>query len=140
LQLTAASHIGESGPRRAQIIRTGFASMVKGSLYAEVGSKRCVRVREGGEVLHTIELDRDASRVCSAEPKARRCSWSRPSGKVSRRIWPMGHKQARYLLFKRRHRTPDGHKRGAARTAVDVMLSSLMNRRAFMQATSFFLR
>lgn len=26
--------------------------------YAEVGSKRCVRVREGGEVLQTIELDR----------------------------------------------------------------------------------
>jgi sugar lactone lactonase YvrE len=26
--------------------------------YADVGTKRCVRVREGGEVLHTIELDR----------------------------------------------------------------------------------
>jgi sugar lactone lactonase YvrE len=26
--------------------------------YADVGSKRCVRVREGGEVLQTIELDR----------------------------------------------------------------------------------
>jgi sugar lactone lactonase YvrE len=26
--------------------------------YADVGNKRCVRVREGGEVLQTIELDR----------------------------------------------------------------------------------
>jgi sugar lactone lactonase YvrE len=26
--------------------------------YADVGNKHCVRVREGGEVLHTIELDR----------------------------------------------------------------------------------
>jgi sugar lactone lactonase YvrE len=26
--------------------------------YADVGSKRCVRVREGGEVLQTVDLDR----------------------------------------------------------------------------------
>lgn len=28
--------------------------------YADVGTKRCVRVREGGEVLQTVELDRGA--------------------------------------------------------------------------------
>jgi sugar lactone lactonase YvrE len=28
--------------------------------YADVGSKRCVRVREGGEVLQTVQLDRGA--------------------------------------------------------------------------------
>ncbi|MCB0090664.1 MAG: SMP-30/gluconolactonase/LRE family protein, partial [Caldilineaceae bacterium] len=26
--------------------------------YADVGNKRCVRVREGGEVLQTVEVDR----------------------------------------------------------------------------------
>jgi sugar lactone lactonase YvrE len=26
--------------------------------YADVGNKRCVRVREGGEVLDTVEIDR----------------------------------------------------------------------------------
>lgn len=26
--------------------------------YGDVGSKRCVRVREGGQVMHTIDLDR----------------------------------------------------------------------------------
>jgi sugar lactone lactonase YvrE len=37
----------------------GICLDVEGALwYAEVGSKRCVRVREGGEVLQTIELDR----------------------------------------------------------------------------------
>ena len=28
----------------------------------------------------------------------------------------MGHEQVRYSLFERRHRTPDGRSRGAART------------------------
>ena len=28
--------------------------------YADVGNKRCVRVREGGEILETVELDRGA--------------------------------------------------------------------------------
>ena len=37
----------------------GICLDVEGALwYAEVGSKRCVRVRKGGEVLQTIELDR----------------------------------------------------------------------------------
>jgi sugar lactone lactonase YvrE len=37
----------------------GICLDVEGAIwYAEVGSKRCVRVREGGEVLQTIELDR----------------------------------------------------------------------------------
>ena len=37
----------------------GICLDVEGALwYADVGSKRCVRVREGGEVLQTIELDR----------------------------------------------------------------------------------
>jgi sugar lactone lactonase YvrE len=37
----------------------GICLDVEGALwYADVGSKHCVRVREGGEVLQTIELDR----------------------------------------------------------------------------------
>jgi len=37
----------------------GICLDAEGALwYADVGSKRCVRVREGGEVLQTIELDR----------------------------------------------------------------------------------
>src|SRR5579864_8534341 len=37
----------------------GICLDAEGALwYADVGNKHCVRVREGGEVLHTIELDR----------------------------------------------------------------------------------
>jgi sugar lactone lactonase YvrE len=37
----------------------GICLDAEGALwYADVGTKRCVRVREGGEVLQTIELDR----------------------------------------------------------------------------------
>jgi sugar lactone lactonase YvrE len=37
----------------------GICLDVEGAIwYADVGNKRCVRVREGGEVLQTIELDR----------------------------------------------------------------------------------
>jgi sugar lactone lactonase YvrE len=40
--------------------------------YADVPNKRCVRVREGGEVLETINLDRGCF-ACSAARVARHC-------------------------------------------------------------------
>jgi sugar lactone lactonase YvrE len=52
--------------------------------YGDVPNKRCVRVREGGAVLRTIELDRGCSRARSAARTGRPCSWWRPSG-VARR-------------------------------------------------------
>ena len=39
--------------------------------YADVGNKRCVRVREGGEVLETVELDRGAFACILGGPERR---------------------------------------------------------------------
>jgi sugar lactone lactonase YvrE len=39
--------------------------------YAGVGNKRCVRVREGGEVLKTVELDRGAFACILGGPERR---------------------------------------------------------------------
>ena len=39
--------------------------------YADVGNKRCVRVREGGEVLETVELDRGAFAYILGGPERR---------------------------------------------------------------------
>ena len=47
--------------------------------YADVPNKRCVRVREGGEVLQTIELDRGGFACMLGGPDGR-CSCSRPRG------------------------------------------------------------
>jgi len=40
--------------------------------YADVGNKRCVRVRQGGEVLETVELDRGAFACILGGPERRR--------------------------------------------------------------------
>lgn len=50
--------------------------------FGDVPNKRCVRVREGGEVLQTIELDLGASPACSEVPTAGRRSWWRRSGEA----------------------------------------------------------
>jgi sugar lactone lactonase YvrE len=39
--------------------------------YADVGNKRCVRIREGGEVLKTVELDRGAFACVLGGPERR---------------------------------------------------------------------
>jgi sugar lactone lactonase YvrE len=39
--------------------------------YADVGNKRCVRVREGGEILDTVELDRGAFACVLGGPERR---------------------------------------------------------------------
>ena len=62
--------------------------------YADVPNKRCVRVREGGQVLDTVELDRDCSPARSAAQTEARCSRSRPNGAVPRTC-SRDHEQAR---------------------------------------------
>ena len=52
--------------------------------YADVPNKRCVRVREGGEVLQTIELDRACFACMLGGADERRCSCWPPSGMVRR--------------------------------------------------------
>ena len=76
LIVAESSHIGESGPRRAQIIRTGFASMPKGLSGTPTleTSIACASVK-GERYFKRSSLIVDASRVCSAELTARRCSW-----------------------------------------------------------------
>ena len=55
---TAASRTGASGPSSATG-PDGICIDADGAVwYADVPNMRCVRVREGGEVLQTIELDR----------------------------------------------------------------------------------
>jgi sugar lactone lactonase YvrE len=50
--------------------------------YADVPNKRCVGVREGGEVLQTIISIEAASPACSEALIGERCFWWRPSGAV----------------------------------------------------------
>jgi sugar lactone lactonase YvrE len=52
--------------------------------YADVPNACCVRVREDGEVLQTVELDRGAFARMLGGPRSARCSSSRASGAVSR--------------------------------------------------------
>jgi sugar lactone lactonase YvrE len=42
--------------------------------YGDVPNKRCVRVREGGEVSQAVESTAAASRACSGATTERRCS------------------------------------------------------------------
>ena len=56
----------------------GICADADGAVWvASVPGRRCVRVREGGEVLSTVPLDRGALPACSAARTAGRCS-SRP--------------------------------------------------------------
>ena len=56
---TAASRTGGSGPTSTDGVPDGICLDAEGAVwYGDVPNKRCVRVREGGEVLQTIELDR----------------------------------------------------------------------------------
>ena len=50
--------IAGSGPIRVMVRPTGLHGRRGAVWYADVPNKRCVRVREGGEVLQMIELDR----------------------------------------------------------------------------------
>jgi hypothetical protein len=47
---------------------------------ADVGNRRCGRVREGGNVLRTVDLDRGCFSCALGGPPARRCSPSPRSG------------------------------------------------------------
>ena len=50
---------GECGPTSATAVPDGICLDTENAVwYADVPNKRCVRVREGGEVLQTINLDR----------------------------------------------------------------------------------
>ncbi|HCT77895.1 MAG TPA: gluconolaconase [Micromonosporaceae bacterium] len=56
--------------------------------YADVPNKRCVRVREGGEVLQTIEVDRGCFACMLGGPNGRTLfilagDWERPGGMMS---------------------------------------------------------
>ena len=42
--------------------------------YADVPNRRCVRVREGGEVLQTVSVDRGCFACMLGGPTAQRCS------------------------------------------------------------------
>jgi len=54
--------------------------------YADVGNQHCVRVREGGEVLATVNLDRGASPARSVGARTRTClSSARTSANPGRR-------------------------------------------------------
>jgi sugar lactone lactonase YvrE len=50
--------------------------------YADVPNKRCVRVREGGEVLDAVELDRGCFACASAARTGRLCSWLPTNGEA----------------------------------------------------------
>jgi sugar lactone lactonase YvrE len=62
--------------------------------YADVPNKRCVRVREGGEVLQTIELDRGCFACMLGVWTGEHCSWWRGSGEALR-ARPTGNEPAR---------------------------------------------
>jgi sugar lactone lactonase YvrE len=54
--------------------------------HADVGNQHCVRVREGGEVLATVNLDRGAFACALSRARSRACSPSaRTSADPSRR-------------------------------------------------------
>lgn len=55
--------------------------------YADVPNQHCVRIREGGERLETVEVDRGALPACWVGPMARRCSSWRPSGMAWSGSW-----------------------------------------------------
>jgi hypothetical protein len=75
--------------------------------YADVPNKRCVRVREGGQVLQTIRSTEDASPVCLVATIARRCFWSHGSGTAWRRRL-MQRRWARFSPLKHRHQGSAG--------------------------------
>ncbi len=49
------------------VAKTVTVPLPEGIWYADVGSRRCVRVREGGEVLNIVSLDRGAF-ACALSP------------------------------------------------------------------------
>lgn len=65
----------------------GICADADGAVWAaSVPGRRCVRVREGGEVLNTARQTVGALRACSAERTARRFSSPPPSGAAWRRL------------------------------------------------------
>jgi hypothetical protein len=72
--------------------------------YADVGNRHCVRIREGGEVLATVGLDRGAfACALSRGPRTRGClSSARVGADPSRRNLPGGW----WWCSRRPHREP----------------------------------
>lgn len=58
-----------------------------GVWYADVPNKRCVRVREGGEVAQAIQLELGCFACMLDGPERRTCTWLRGNG-AARRAWP----------------------------------------------------
>ena len=78
--------------------------------YGDVPNKRCVRVREGGEILETVELDRGCFACALEAPTARRCTW-RPRSGVGRAACLTSHEPGRCWLSPHRPRAPGGRRR-----------------------------
>jgi hypothetical protein len=76
--------------------------------FADVPNKRCVRVREGGEVLQTIELDRGGFACMLGGPDGH-CLYSRPSGPVWR-TWTTRRERVGSSSRVRLCRTQVGHR------------------------------
>jgi sugar lactone lactonase YvrE len=76
--------------------------------FADVPNKRCVRVREGGEVLQTIELDRGGFACMLGGPDGH-CLYSRPSGLVWR-TWLTRRERVYSSSQVRLRRTQVGHR------------------------------
>ena len=79
---------GVGRPRRRR--PDGICLDAEGAVwYADVRNQRCVRVREGGEVLQTIDLDRGCFACMLGGPDRRTLFMWRPSGAASR-TWARG--------------------------------------------------
>jgi len=61
----------------------GICLDAEGAIWTSTGQKDCVRVREGGEVLDRIELDRNCFSCMLGGPSAGPCSSWRPGGGAS---------------------------------------------------------
>ena len=74
--------------------------------YADVGNEHCVRVREGGEVLDTVDSDRGAF-ACAESDDPRCCSSSASSGAATPQPGPPG----RSWCSRHQHTVPAAHSR-----------------------------
>ncbi len=79
--------------------------------YADVPNKHCVRVREGGDVLQTVTVDRGCFACMLAARTGGRCSSPPPSGAASS-TWSAMPAPARCSASKRRHLASAGPRNG----------------------------